>query len=381
VGLVAIVLLRDARKLLLNWRILLASIPLGFLISALIPLLLNRHYTGTIFGTPPNYAQVTNPVAGWLGNGLLLLLSSLEPPIFPNAHQVTGILHKSLGPQLLDWLTSHYERFGLKLNELPQEEASSLGLGITTALLVCFVLWIRNRGVSPAQNRTRLLQPWQLAAWWAWLIFSLLIVLAKLGTGPALPRNLLPWFPVIVAPLLALIGNESVARSRLWKVVAVCASLSVLPAIAITPSRPLIPPGPLLHFAEQCGIKPSALDRLKIVYDVYAERADPFVELRTSIPESVKEVGLVTEGGEPTSSFLKPFGKRICRYLRTPAEVESARAAGLDYVILEDASCKRFFGMDIQQWCQTFYAKPLKESEIRIYAGQSPWHYVLLKLQ
>jgi len=381
VGLVAIVLLRDVRQLLLHRRILVGSVAVGLAISALIPLLLNRHYAGTIFGTPPNYAQVTNPAVGWLGNGLILLLSGIEPPLFPSAHHLTALLQKSLGPQVLAWISSHYEKFELKLNELPQEEASSLGLGITAALLVCFVLWLRHRGQSRSPNRTGLLKPWQFTAWWAWLLLSLLVVLAKLGTGQALPRNLLPWFPVLIAALLAVFGTESVVRSRVWKVVAVCAALSVLPALALSPSRPLIPPRLLFGFAERCGVKPSATERMKIVYDVYAQRADPYTELRNTIPVSVKELALVTDGGEPTSSFLKPYGKRICRYLRNGAEVELARADGLDFVIIHEAACETYFGMNAQQWCQTFHAEMIKSSDIRIFAGQPPWRYVLVKLQ
>src|SRR5207302_4764386 len=132
----------------------------------------------------------------------------------------------------------------------------------------------------------------------------------KLGTGPAFPRNLLPWAPLFLVPVLASIAREQTVRRRIWKILAPLASLSALPALFFTPSRPLVPPSILLEAAVRVGINPARVERLHVVYDVYGRRADPFAMFRDALPVDAKVLGLVSDGNEPTSSWWKPYGSR-----------------------------------------------------------------------
>jgi hypothetical protein len=287
-GLAGIVLLKNPYQMWAFRRRLGVAALLGISISAVIPLALNYLHSGTALGTPADYSQATNPFAGMIGNGLILFVSAFEPPLLPGAGTISAAVQNCLGPRTLSWLTVHYEKFVLKFNELPQEESSSFGIGITLALLSCVVMAMTSRSQSQSSAGKPVLVRWQQLSWCVWILGTLAALLSRLGTGNAVPRNLLPWVPVIIAPVVAHFGKEAVARNRLWRCVATCACLSVLPALVLTPSRPLIPVPLILGAAEHLRLKPAAIDRLKTVYSVYQERADPYRHLREKLPKSLK---------------------------------------------------------------------------------------------
>ena len=64
------------------------------------------------------------------------------------------------------------------------------------------------------------------------------------------------------APVLACIGREQTVRRRIWRILAPLASLSALPALVFTPSRPLVPPAILFEAAARAGINPARVERL-----------------------------------------------------------------------------------------------------------------------
>ena len=85
--------------------------------------------------------QLKNPVAGLVGNGLLLAEQSFMPPILPGA-SAWGQWRLRAIP---DWLNASFPRLMLgKPNELPGEEGAGLGLGITLPLLVGLVVSLAN---------------------------------------------------------------------------------------------------------------------------------------------------------------------------------------------------------------------------------------------
>ena len=124
--------------------------------------------------------QLTNPVAGGLGNGLLLAEQSFMPPLFPGAAR----FHERIMRSWPDSYQAAFPRLRMnKLNEIPGEEGAGLGLGITLPLLLVL-------GVSLGQFRQlaslksgfrRLFPPVALAAWVAALVF---LAMFHLRSGP-----------------------------------------------------------------------------------------------------------------------------------------------------------------------------------------------------
>jgi hypothetical protein len=316
-----------------------------------------------------------------LGNSLITLAATFAPPVFPGANQITTLLEHGLGHGLLSWLQSNYNKFTLRLNELPQEECGALGLGITLGLILNVILWLRlraqNAGNLPA-GKSELL-PWQRVAWWGWLGFVGLAIFAKLGTGMAFPRNLLPWSPFLLAPMLAAIGHEAITRSLLWRRLIPLIALSVLPGIILTPSRPLIPQPVLLKLAQKSGLSSGSLERLGVAYDVYAQRADPFTAIKSAWPQETRIIGLVSDGAEPTAAWWTPYGSRRCVYLLSEAGISTARTEGVQYIVVEEASCQKIFNMDAALWLETHHARPIKAVDVRVVAGWPPIRYTLAK--
>jgi hypothetical protein len=377
---VAIILLKAPGMLRANRRTLVPAVVVATVVSALIPLALNFAHSGTILGTTARWDRITNPAAGCLANVLMTLLAALAPPVFPWGHHLGFMLEHALGNGIASWLHANYVKFTLDVNELAQEEAGGLGLGITVALLLTVALALGNWRARKAPSRAPDLLPWQQLAWWSWLGLALLILSATLGTGAAFPRNLLPWFPMVLLPLVGAFGCGQIARCRIWRVCAPLVSLSVLPAILCTPSRPLVPPQMMIRLAHSAGASEASLARIEAVYAVYASRADPFADLTRGLPVGERTLGLVTDGAEPTASWWKPYGSHRCVYLLSDAQTDAARNGGVQYVVLQELGCQRYFNTNAAGWLAVHHARAVKTIEVRLFPGYPPFPYTLARL-
>ena len=192
---------------------------------------------------------------------------------------------------------------------------------------------------------------------------------------------MLAWFPVVLAPILGVLGCEQISRSRIWRTVAPLASLTIVPGLLLTPSRPLISPATLLKFAERGGLSPASLQRLKVVYAVYGHRADVFASFRKEWPPDTRIIGLISDGNEPTASWLKPYGSHRCLYLLSEAAVTKAREEGVEYVVLKEPSCLKYFNMDVTRWLEAHQAREIKALEARLVAAQPPVRYTLARFE
>jgi hypothetical protein len=378
---VLILLWSARRRLVANKAALAGGIVFGTLASAVIPLLLNRAYGGSILGGG-HEDVVSNPVAGWVGNGLILFMTALAPPVFPGVGKANALLERALDNGFGAWIQSHYGKFNLRLGELPGEEGGGLGLGITLGVIICLILWARRRKGRARPAGSPSLLPWQWAAYWGCVGIGLAPITAKLGTGTSVPRNLLPWFPILLGPVLAFLGRESCAASRVWRVAAPLIFLSVFPALLLTPSRPLVPAGAVIDLAERAHLDATAVERLRTVYAVYAQRADPFIALRQAIPLDAEVIGLVSDGSESTAAWFKPFGQRWPVYLLSAGDVEAARSSGgVRYVVVKEPCCEQYFKLQPARWLERFRARPIQSFEVRSFASRPPVRYTVARLE
>jgi hypothetical protein len=302
----------------------------------------------------------------------------LQPPIFPGAKKITLAVQHKTGERFLTWMGRHYDKFTMMLHEMPQEETGGLGLGITVALLInAAVWWSARKTITPGAAPGLL--TWQRMAWWGWFGFAVLVIAAKLGTGLAFPRNMLPWYPLALVPLAAFLGRAPLGKSLAWKVGAPLAALSLSPALVLNPSRPLLPPSMILSAAEKLHLSSGLQEQLRVTYEIYAKRADAFAELRTDLPPDARVLGLVSDGSEPTVSYWKPYGSRRCVFMITDAELRAAPAKGVEYFVVADNSCARYFGMHTDEFLAKYGAHAVKDADIRMLVGWPPARYTLAK--
>ncbi len=380
---VLLVLLKHPFRLLTHRTVLAAGTVLGLAGSGLIPLLLNRLHTGSILGVTASSDQTTHPVAGWLGNALALIETAFAPPL--GGGHATAWLDAQAPGGLLGWIHAHYPKFSLRMGDLPQEEGGGLGIGITLCVLLCVGWSWRMRrpkdhpgGASPSK-----LLGWQRKLFVGWLVFALLVILAKLGLAQSLPRVLIPWLGLMVAALLAGLCNEAVTRARLWRRLAPLLTLSVVPVLLLTPSRPLVPPSAVLWLGHKLGLSEPTLRQIQVGYEVYAHRADPFVELRQSLPPETPLLAVVSDGFDLTAAYWKPYTKRRCVDWLSDQEVRAALAQSSQplYVVLKEDGCQHYFHLDTAGWLQTYGATPLKSVDIRVFASRPPFHFTLARLE
>ena len=294
----------------LRWRRAAGVLVLviALLISIVPTLAFNHKYTGTWTGDADNSTgiRINDPVAGLLGNSLLLGQQLLMPPYLPSAPNVTGWLRQKLPDSWNHKLEKGYPRyFRGSLAELPQEEGASLGIGITLLLLiaVCAPLCRGGKNKSP-QTREWKISSVGLAAWVAGLVF-----MAKLGSE-ASPRLILPYYVLLIIPILILPGQDCMARRAGWRILAMIVALSVVPCIVLTPSRPLWPAQTMIKWMLNHYPESALAKRMDKVYTCYQHRNDLLGPVRNRLPDDVTRVGFIAGENDTEYALWRPFGRR-----------------------------------------------------------------------
>src|SRR6185369_2265216 len=249
----------------------LASVPVVIvagLISALPTMALNQMHTGSWNGDPNNadQIQVKKPAAALLGNGLLLVQQSFMPPVLPGARKATELFTDKLPTGVRQQLKDNFPRYYLnKLNELPQEEAADLDLGITSLVLLGTI-------AAAFSGKRKISRPSDvLIGFAAWI--AVMVYLLKMGSE-ATSRLMLPYYPLALLPLLHWGCHENLLRFRSWRMLVACAAVSALPAIVLSPARPLFPAATVVGWLAKHRPESGLTQRLNSVYSTYAHRND-----------------------------------------------------------------------------------------------------------
>jgi hypothetical protein len=282
---------------------------LAVLVSYVPTALCNELHTGHWTGDPSNAdgLQVQKPLAGIVGNSLQLAVQSLEPPCFPMAKPAQVWVWKHLPGGLRSFLERDFPRFDLGFGELPQEEASGLGLGITViavlSLLGAIGAWRSKTlaALSPAARRGLTIG---LLAW-----LSLTAYMVKLGSEST-GRLLSAYYPLLLLPILVHPSQERWVRTRWRQIFAAWVGATGLVVLVLTPARPLWPAQTVLGWLSDKLPGNPLIARAQGVYDVYGHRNDVFAGLRSQIPYSVSTIGVIEAWVDMESSLWRPFGGR-----------------------------------------------------------------------
>jgi hypothetical protein len=328
---------------------------IAVLVSAAPTAVLNQTHTGSWTGDPQNTAQiqVKSPGAALLGNSLLVLQQSLMPPVLPAAQKAGGWLDRQLPDSWRHTLKEKFPRYYLThLNELPQEEAAALGLGVTLLLLTAIGAAVFGFGRAGA-NRGMMtaFPPVALAAWVAAFFFVL-----KMGSE-ADARLMLPYYPLVIVPILLFPAQNHLLRFRGWRILIVLAALSVLPAVVLSPARPLWPAQKISErLARQHPGSPS-LQRLAAVYSAYAHRNDALAPLRAGLPGGALKVGFLAGGNDADYSLWRPFGLRQIEYLQTGPDQPIRIPVGVEWLVVKRASWEEAGNAPLETWAAQHHAK------------------------
>jgi hypothetical protein len=307
--------------------------------SSLLPTaVLNYKYCGDWTGQKAEHLVVLGSPAPAFHievNSALLLLQNFEPPIFPLSAQWEDFVKRTVSPALSNRLHEGWEPGAAKLEivEMQMEEGAGLGVGVSVLVVITLVYRWRfrdRRDISRGDRIAGLFAVKWLVPLGAWA--GTLVFMAQTGLScPA--RYLLPFYPLLIGPVLAGNGALSQMLRRNWwrwlgiAVFAVAGVLTIL-----TPPRPL---WPALTICKALGADQSTrpmVRRAWDVYSVYADRADAFGPAIAILPRDANPLGMVTSD-DPEGALWQPFGSRRIEHLCKEDGPEYLRARNIKYVL------------------------------------------------
>jgi hypothetical protein len=264
----------------------------------------------------------------------LLLLKNFVPPFFPQAAWWNQSAASILPHWLISRMDASFEAGYLALGEMPTEDSTGIGLGLSCLLLVSVLAcrWTRR----PAQtdwtgNR---LVPHGFR--WLWLVApwgSLLAYCVKSGIMDA-PRLISAYYPLLLPLLLVGAWQAVIVRRRWWRAMVWGVLLLAVPVLVLTPGRPLWPAQTIL--AKLVAIRPGQrlIARALAVYSVYNVRSDPLASVRALLPRGLSRVGFMGTGDDIDISLWRPFGTRRVEHILPSDSREQIRQRNLQYAVV-----------------------------------------------
>jgi hypothetical protein len=322
---------------------------IALVVSAIPTVGLNQKYTGNWTGDPDDSTQmhIRDPIAGFLGSSILLGQQLLMPPFLPGVPNVNVWLNHHLPDTWKHKLEKGFPRFTMnRLNELPQEEGASLGIGITLLLLAAGVApWCR----AGKKNQSTETRRWKissvgLATWGASLLFML-----KIGSE-ANARLMLPYYPLVMIPVLILPGQDCLVRRAGWRILAVLVSLSVLPCLILTPSRPFWPTQAVSEWLVRHYPESALMQRMETVYSCYQHRNDLLAPLRVHLPDDVTKVGFIAGDNNTDYSLWRPFGHRQVVYLWNGTPQSFLLPPDVEWIVVKQNIWPKVSPVPLEEW-------------------------------
>lgn len=339
----------------------------AIVISAAPIMVLNQSHTGSWNGDPQNQyqMQIKNPVAGLLGNGVLLAGQSFVPPVFPGASAISDRLNRAL-PESLK--TAFPRLRGNKLfNELPGEEGAGLGLLLTLPLLLMLA-------ISIGQLRLTGFRRLPLVAVAAWL--AALVFMAKLGSEAG-PRLMLPYYLPALIPLLLLPSQRAWLRFRAWRIFLILLALGILPVLVLSMSRPLWPAQFVTARLARAQPDNATLQRLATAYAVYSHRNDALAPLRSALPGGAREIGFIAGSNDTDYSLWHPIGERAVRYLR-PDIRHFLEAPDVEWVVVKQGVWAEICPVPLATWAAEHGAEIVATMPITELVSEGPKNWSVL---
>jgi hypothetical protein len=303
---------------------------------------LNTVHAGNWKGAGPSDDSLVakSALGGLIGNSVLVIAGAIQPPILQKPAPVNEFLNGTLPDTALNLLERDFPRFILKLGELPTEEGAGLGLAVT-GLLSCGIVSI---------PFFRIREKWLLFNRLGVFIFAancmaLFAYMALMGSESA-ARLISPYYFLLLSLPFALIGNNRLLRSKIWKTGAFLAMASSLIIPLVTPSRPILP---IAQLAENFLPQSNFANRINEVYSVYANRSDNLAPVRDLLPEDAKRIGFISSGDDSEMSLWKPYGSK-----RSVVHIIPGKPfpENLDALVVSSYGFKMHFDSDLDQIVQ-----------------------------
>jgi hypothetical protein len=359
---------------LLAWAfIFLIAVLISFIPTAI----LNIRYVHDWSGLNIEHAGMAmkNPIAGIVGNAVLLVTGNFVPTIFPMAGWWNQHAQAFFPGALLRLMDANFELGYNTLGELPIEDAAGLGFGVSVLLVISIVAGLKNRKLAENSYRTTFVSRLLLIAPW----ISLLAYAMK--TGMVTPARLIaPYYPLLFPALLLGAGQTRIVRRRWWVASAGVCLLLALAALVLNPSRPLWPANTILASIVARHPGQPQLLRAQKVYQVYADRPDPLAGIRPLFPSGLAVIGFMGTGDDLDISLWKPYGSRRVEPFFLEDSPEKIRALGIEYAVVGGFNLHDR-DTTIEAWLKQSGAELVATTNatMTVIQGSQPWYLVRFK--
>lgn len=311
----------------------------------------------------------------FVGNAVNLPMDNLVPPVFPFASQWDHLVERVVPRWLTAGLEANMEGASAHFQppEMQIEEASGVGVGLMLLLLALLAIKIRAGNFWP--RRLLAIETLILLATWG----SVGIFMVQVGSaGPA--RYLLPFYPLMAAPVL--MGPAAVVffKRRLWRGVAWAIFGSAAMLLILSPPRPLWPAKTVL---QSLGAEDSHRRLVKRAWDVYSAfrvRVDGFRPIVAVLPPDAYPLGLLAYD-EPETDLWRPFGTRRVVQISHLDSADDLRSRGLKYALVSEKTLIKWCHINPVDWLKQVQAEPVQHFELKLLAREDPHGWLLVRFR
>ena len=319
------------RRLAATLAVLLLSTTVSFLPTAA----LNIRYCGDWSGLnlEKTGMDMKSPIVGVWGNALLLM-KNFVPPFFPQAAWWNQAAPSLLPRAIVSRMDANFEEGYYGLGEMPIEDTTGIGFGISWLLLVSVLAaWLIRTPEHTESAGSRFI-PGRLR--WLFLVApwgSLLAYGMKSGILDA--GRLISAYYALLLPLLLVGGRQAeIVRRRWWRLLALGVVLLAVPVLVLTPGRPLWPARTVLSKLLERKPGNRMLARALNVYSVYDVRSDTLANVRALLPKGLSLVGFMGTADDIDISLWRPFGTRRVEHILLSDSLEQIRKRHIQYAVV-----------------------------------------------
>jgi hypothetical protein len=357
----------------------LVMVAVAMLASFLPTALLNLHYCGDWTGLKLEHegTAVHQPLVGLLGNSLAILIGNFTPAIFPWAGRWNSSFLEFFPSRIVTVFNANFETGFHAVGELPMEEWSGLGFGVSVLLVISIVAALRCRKSIrqgfDMQNlwHMRLLQWSPLAA--------LLTFFCRSGIGQ-LSRIAAPYYLAIIPLLLIGSGHDIIVRRYWWKTASQVVILLAMLVVIVCPARPLWPAQAILTGLGRRLPHNAPLARAQEVYAIYALRQDIFRPIREILPAGTKVIGMACGNDDAPASLYYPFSVRRVVYILPNDTRQAVLREKIEVAVVSDLEL-RVHDSTINQWLEHFGGEVLSRRwlTLKLRTGSQEWYVVKMQ--
>jgi hypothetical protein len=129
---------------------------------------------------------------------------------------------------------------------------------------------------------------------------------------------------------------------------------------------------PVIHFLKGMGGPSATLNRMQVVYETYANRHDPYREVRQQLPAGAKRIAFAGTSNESQYSFWLPLGeRRVIDYMPGPDHMPPD-PSHYDAIVASDQGVATRFGMTVEELAERFGWSITGSRMVRALASADP---------